>query len=62
MTPLRILIALFLLAVLFVGSTFWINAWYGCYPWSPKEVPFHQGMTICPGQTAVGTASVTVQP
>lgn len=29
-----------------------INARGGCYPWSPSEVEFHQGMTICPGQTA----------
>jgi hypothetical protein len=27
------------------------NAIAGCYPWSPKTVIFHQGMTICPGQT-----------
>jgi hypothetical protein len=29
-----------------------INAAGGCYPWSPKDVEFHQGMTLCPGQTA----------
>jgi hypothetical protein len=31
------------------------NAAGGCYPWSPKDVAFHQGMTLCPGQTAHGT-------
>jgi hypothetical protein len=34
---------------------FAINAAGGCYPWSPKDVEFHQGMTLCPGQTAHGT-------
>lgn len=30
-----------------------INARAGCFPWSPKEVEFKQGMTICPGQRAI---------
>lgn len=40
------------------------NASAGCYPWSPKEIEFHQGMTICPGQSAVGRLiiSPTSQP
>lgn len=29
---------------------FFMNASAGCYPWSPKTVPFHQHMTLCPGQ------------
>jgi len=28
------------------------NVTSGCYPWSPKHVVFHQGMTLCPGQSA----------
>lgn len=24
----------------------------GCTPWSPKQVEFQQGMTLCPGQSA----------
>ncbi len=27
-----------------------INARGGCYPWSPPEVEYHDGMTLCPGQ------------
>lgn len=30
----------------------WINARGGCYPWSPREVEYHDHMTLCPGQTA----------
>lgn len=29
---------------------FFINAQYGCYPWSPAEVLYRDGMTLCPGQ------------
>lgn len=29
-----------------------INAKGGCYPWSPREVEYHDGMTLCPGQSA----------
>lgn len=31
---------------------FFINAQYGCWPWSPAEVFYRDGMTLCPGQTA----------
>lgn len=46
-----------------VAASVWLlslalNARDGCYPWSPKTVPFHQGMTICPGQSAVMTVTV----
>jgi len=27
-----------------------INASAGCYPWSPKVVPYHDDMMLCPGQ------------
>lgn len=37
------------------------NAASGCYPWSPKEVEFHQGMTICPSQSARFTIEVPVR-
>lgn len=30
----------------------YINAQGGCYPWSPAEVEYHDGMTLCPGQSA----------
>lgn len=39
-----------------------INAKCGCFPWSPKEVPYKPGMTICPGQTAIVTVTVPVPP
>lgn len=55
MTPISIIIVFGALTVIFLASIFFINASAGCYPWSPKEVPFHQGMTLCPGQTAVGS-------
>lgn len=50
------------------GSLAWhvfilaINASGGCYPWSPKTVVFHQGMTICPGQSAVGAFRIEMPP
>jgi hypothetical protein len=55
-------LSLFLLAidigVIYVHREEWrllyINARAGCYPWSPAEVEFHEGMTICPGQRARG--------
>jgi hypothetical protein len=34
-------------------ALFYINARAGCWPWSPKVVPYHEGMTICPGQAAM---------
>ena len=30
------------------------NLLNGCGPWAPAVVEFHQGMTLCPGQTAKG--------
>ena len=30
-----------------------LNARAGCYPWSPREVEYHDHMTLCPGQRAV---------
>lgn len=30
----------------------WPNASAGCFPWSPAEVEFYQGMTLCPHQRA----------
>ena len=38
----------------------WINAQAGCYPWSPKEVEFKQGMTLCPGQNAKMTIEIPI--
>jgi hypothetical protein len=29
-----------------------VNARGGCYPWSPKQVPYQDNMTLCPGQSA----------
>jgi hypothetical protein len=37
------------------------NAVDGCYPWSPKEVEFRQGMTLCPGQSAMGDIGVPLR-
>jgi hypothetical protein len=28
-----------------------VNAWAGCYPWSPSVVEYVPHMTLCPGQT-----------
>lgn len=28
-----------------------VNAVDGCYPFAPREVPYHDGMTLCPGQS-----------
>ena len=57
LTALFYLFCLGLLGALVLGKLviFAINAAGGCYPWSPKDVAFHQGMTLCPGQTAHGT-------
>ena len=40
-----------------------LNTRDGCYPWSPKEVkvPFHQGMMLCPGQTAILPGGSTIE-
>jgi hypothetical protein len=37
---------------------FILNARDGCWPWSPADVEYHDGMTICPGQTAHGTVII----
>lgn len=29
----------------------YLNAKAGCYPWSAAEVEYHDGMTLCPGQS-----------
>jgi hypothetical protein len=34
------------------GYLFIVNARGGCYPWSPKQVPYQDNMTLCPGQSA----------
>lgn len=39
---------------------FIINAKCGCFPWSPKVVPYKPGMTLCPGQTAI--MEVNIKP
>lgn len=39
-----------------------VNARYGCFPWSPAEVPFTPGMVICPGQTATVDIIVHFRP
>ena len=31
----------------------------GCYPWAPRLVEFHQGMTLCPGQSATAHVPLT---
>lgn len=31
---------------------FYINGRAGCWPWSPAEVDYSEGMTLCPGQSA----------
>jgi hypothetical protein len=37
----------------------WINGRAGCYPWSPREVEYKPGMTLCPGQsTTVGVPMI----
>jgi hypothetical protein len=54
------------LATLFYGrervALFVLNGWHGCWPWSPKEVTFYQGMTLCPGQTARAEFNVEIVP
>ena len=37
---------------------FVINARAGCWPWSPAEVEYYPGMTLCPGQTAKTTIMI----
>jgi len=46
--------ALAALAIILLGDIAISNIAAGCMPWAPTEVEFHQGMTICPGQTAKG--------
>ena len=33
-----------------------------CGPDTPKVVPYHQGMTLCPGQSAVGSFVIPMFP
>jgi hypothetical protein len=33
-------------------ALFIVNAFGGCFPWSPRDVQYYPGMTLCPGQTA----------
>lgn len=54
--------ALALIVLVFFSASAWpslrifyINARAGCWPWSPKMVEYHRGMTLCPGQSAMGT-------
>jgi hypothetical protein len=44
-------------AWLLVGASLYDNWQGGCFG-APSDVPFHQGMTICPGQTAHGSIRV----
>ena len=37
-----------------------INARAGCFPWSPREVEYHDGMTIFPGQSARMTIIIAI--
>ncbi len=34
------------------------NVAVGCYPWSPAEVEYHEGMVRCPGQRIIWTIQV----
>jgi len=38
----------------------WVNAEAGCWPWSPAEVEYRDGMTICPGQSVHATIVIIV--
>lgn len=40
---------------------FYLNAKAGCWPWSPKVVDYHEGMTICPGQSARATIIIQIK-
>ena len=35
------------------------NAKGGCFPWSPAVVEYHEGMTLCPGQSVIITIKIT---
>lgn len=39
-----------------------LNAAADCYPWSSLDVPYSEGMTLCPGQTAVRQMRIEVRP
>lgn len=40
----------------------YLRGWFGeCGPLAPKEVPFHEGMTLCPGQSTTMTIVVPVR-
>jgi hypothetical protein len=49
-------IAILCMWVFIIGSWIWIAGmwgWFGECGWfAPKTVEFHQGMTLCPGQSA----------
>lgn len=50
------------LALFFFGHQImllYVNAKGGCFPWSSKIVEYREGMTICPGQSAVMRLPVT---
>ena len=47
------------IVALFYGVVIADNAIGGCYPWSPAEVEYHEGMTLCPGQTTLIKIEVT---
>lgn len=52
------------LALFFYGQQimlFYLNAKGGCFPWSPKEVEYHDNMTICPGQSTRMSIPLTVE-
>jgi hypothetical protein len=42
-------------------ALFYINAKGGCFPWSPAEVEYYDGMTICPGQSARMTIPLIIE-
>ena len=49
------LLLIFNAAMIFWPQTvvlFLINARAGCFPWTPPEVEYREGMTLCPGQSA----------
>lgn len=49
-------VGIFIIALVILSQG--VSVMAGCYPWSPKTVSFHQNMTICPGQSAIGNIIV----
>jgi hypothetical protein len=37
------------------------NARGGCYPWSAREVPYRDGMTLCPGQSTTFPIPIVIK-